>query len=275
LIFVPTFNEIATIEPLLDAFLALPTRSDVLVIDDRSTDGTTGRLAVRTAGDRRIGVIVRPGKLGIGSAHKLAWLHARRSGYSRLVTLDADLSHDPADVPRLLAALDAGADVAIGSRYAPGGKLDYQGWRLFLSRGANNVARMLLRLPITEYTTSLRAARLDRVPPGLVETIEDDGYAFFLTAAARFVRQGLRVVEVPIHFRNRHHGRSKIPRLEAVRGAVNLLRLSLDRDPVRGFALPERGEADCPACGRPYRIRTASGALTCLACLGRGSAPSS
>jgi len=270
LVFVPTFNERATIEPLLDAFLAFPARPDVLVVDDRSTDGTTGLLAARANADARLAVIVRPGKLGIGSAHKLAWLHARRLGYSRLVTLDADLSHDPADVQRLLAALDAGADVAIGSRYAAGGRLDYRGWRLFLSRSANGLARRLLRLPLTEYTTSLRAARLDRVPPGLVETIEDDGYSFFLTAAARFARQGLAVVEVPIHFRDRRHGRSKIHSLELVHGAANLLRLALERDQERG-AVPDLPEADCPACGRPYRMRGASGELLCLACFGRGA----
>jgi dolichol-phosphate mannosyltransferase len=266
LIFAPTYNERETIEALLDALLALPRRCDVLVVDDHSTDGTTALLAARAASDRRIGVIVRGRKLGIGSAHKLAWLHARRLGYSRFVTLDADLSHDPADVSRLLSTLDLGADVAMGSRFAPGGRLDYHGWRLFLSRSANRLARSLLRLPIAEYTTSFRAVRLDRVPEGLVETIENDGYAFSLSCAVRLVRAGLTVVEVPIHFHDRKRGSSKIPRLEIVRGALNLLRLALARRSAAFHVSLSAADMRCPACGQPYRIVTAAGDLRCLAC---------
>src|SRR5205823_1457161 len=113
------------------------------------------------------------------------------------VTMDADLSHDAADIPCLLAALDAGADVAIGSRFAKGGRLDYRGWRLFLSRMANRLARTLLSLPFKEYTTSLRAARLDRVPEGLVESIGTDGYSFFLTSLVGFTRARLEIAEIP------------------------------------------------------------------------------
>jgi dolichol-phosphate mannosyltransferase len=270
LIFTPTYNEHRNIGPLLDALLALEPRCDVLVVDDNSTDGTTELLRDRAAAEPRLHVVVRPGKLGIGSAHKLAWLHARRQGYARIVTLDADFSHDPADIPRLLATLDAGADVAIGSRYMPGGRLDYRGWRLFLSRNANVLARLLLRMPITEYTTSLRAARLARVPEGLVETIANDGYGFFLTCAVGFVRAGLKIVEIPIHFRDRDHGVSKIPRLEIIRGAVNLLRLVLQPD--RSFPprrLQPAGDT-CADCGQPYRTVLPAGAMRCLACLVTG-----
>ena len=107
-------------------------------------DGTLDVLAARAAAEPRVGVVVRPGKLGIGSAHKLGWLHARRMGYARIATLDADLSHDPADVQRLLDALDAGADVALGSRFVPGSKHDYSGLRLAVSQGANMLASSLL-----------------------------------------------------------------------------------------------------------------------------------
>jgi dolichol-phosphate mannosyltransferase len=244
----------------------------VLVVDDRSTDGTTEILLTRAAADRRIGLIVRPGKLGVGSAHKLGWLHARRLGYRRIVTLDADRSHDPTDVPRLLAALDADADVAIGSRFAPGGKLDYSGWRLFLSRTANYLARRLLRLPIAEYTTSLRAARLDRVPEGMVETIENDGYGFFLRCAVLFVRAGLEVVEVPIHFHDRADGVSKIPRLEIFRGALNLARLAMPMRGAKAGISLSRTLQDCPECGQPYHVPQA-GEVRCLACTYRSGAP--
>jgi dolichol-phosphate mannosyltransferase len=270
LIFAPTYNEHRNAGPLLDALLALEPRCDVLIIDDNSTDGTAALLQERRAQEPRLRVIARAGKLGIGSAHKLAWLHARRQGYARLVTMDADLSHDPADVPRLLAALDAGADVAIGSRFAVGGSLDYRGWRLFLSRTANRLARRLLRLPMSEYTTSLRAAKLDRVPDGLVECIANDGYGFFLTCAVEFARAGLKIAEIPIHFRDRDHGVSKIPRLEILRGAANLMRLIVQRRRQPRAHAPQPAGDRCPACGAPYRIAMPSGALRCLACLDRG-----
>jgi dolichol-phosphate mannosyltransferase len=229
LIFAPTYNESATIGPLLDSLLDLSGQCDVLIVDDSSSDGTREVLTARAACNPRLRVIVRSRKLGIGSAHKLAWSHARAQGYARIVTLDADLSHDPSDIPRLLTLLDEGADVALGSRFMPGGRLAYQRGRMILSRGANLAARWLLRLPITEYTSSLRAARLNRVPPGLVEAIPKEGYTFFLSSAVGFVRQGLRVREIPICFHDRQAGVSKIPRGEIFRAIANLIRLALFR----------------------------------------------
>jgi dolichol-phosphate mannosyltransferase len=272
LIFLPTYNECETIGRMIDALLALPISCDVLVVDDRSTDGTTDILLSRAATERRLAVMVRPGKLGIGSAHILGWMHARRLGYRRIVTLDADFSHDPADVPRLLTALDQGADVVIGSRFAPGGRLDYVGWRLFVSRSANYLARNALGLPISEYTTALRAAWLDRVPDGLVETIESGGYSFFLTCLVRFVRAGLKVTEIPIHFHQRTEGTSKISHLEIVRGALNLVRLTLRRKWQNRYALAGGAAPECPACNQPFLVRAPSGELVCVACSYREAA---
>lgn len=264
LIFVPTYNEAETINPLLDRLLNLEGKHDVLIVDDGSKDGTLDSLVARRRSSDSLRVIVRQGKLGIGSAHKLAWLYARKHGYARLVSLDADLSHDPADIPRLLAALDAGADVSIGSRYAPGGRTDYRGWRLLLSWTANKLARLLLRLPLSEYTTSLRAAKLDRVPPYLVESIETHGYGFFLICATRLARQGLVVTEIPTHFHDRHGGKSKIPRTELIRGVTNLLKLTINRRPAKLRALPN---ISCDSCGQSYGVISASGEETCLFCL--------
>src|SRR5262249_32247233 len=154
LIFAPTYNERQTIRPLLDRLLNLPEYCDVLIVDDCSRDGTAEFLGGRAATEPRLRLITRSGKLGIGSAHKLAWLHALQHRYSRLVTLDADLSHDPHDVSRVLLLLDQGAEVVFGSRFLPDSRLDYSGWRRFLSRSANRAARLLLHLPITDYTNS-------------------------------------------------------------------------------------------------------------------------
>jgi dolichol-phosphate mannosyltransferase len=270
LIFLPTYNERGNIEPTVDALLALPAQCDVLVVDDKSSDGTVEILRTLSLNNPRLMAIVRPGKLGIGSAHKLGWLYARRLGYGRIVTLDADRSHDPTDVERLLAVLDQGCDVAFGSRFMPGGKHDYRGWRLVLSSGANRLARTMLRLPITDYTNSLRAARLDRVPMGLVEMTPVDGYGFFLASAARMVRAGLLLGEVPIHFRNRDQGTSKIPRFEVVRGVLNLVRVALAAQRAQPAAFDD-ADRECPACHGPYLVAESAGAERCLACDGRPS----
>jgi dolichol-phosphate mannosyltransferase len=256
---------------MLEQLLALPEQFDVLIVDDGSNDGTQAAIAEHAARDPRVRLLDRGMKRGIGSAHRLAWLHARRLGYARIVTLDADLSHDPADIPRLLAAIDAGADVAIGSRFAPGGRLDYSGWRLFVSRLANSLARSVLRLPVREYTTSLRAVRLDRVPPGLVESMAKDGYSFFVTCMVYFARCGLKITEIPIHFHDRHSGESKLPPFEILRGAGNLMQLAIDRRPPSPLALLPQPDCDCPHCLKPYRVRTEDGGVRCLGCSGSGS----
>lgn len=269
LVFFPTYNEAETIELMLSRLLALPIQFDLLIVDDRSTDGTTQFIQNVAKANNRIRLIVRGGKLGIGSAHRLGWVYARRQGYSRLVSLDGDLSHDPADIPRLLAALDAGVDVALASRYAPGGCTDYRGWRLFLSSNANRFARPLLGLPFYEYTTSFRAAKLDRVPPGIVEGIARQGYGFFLSCVVGFAREKLIIAEIPIHFRDRHRGESKIPRFELVRGIANLLSNAIDRRPAKRSLLPESA---CPTCGSRYRVAMHSGAILCLECLAKEQA---
>ena len=265
LVFLATYNERSNIGALLDAIVDLPIRCDVLVVDDNSPDGTGNIVAERAAKDPRIGLVARPQRLGIGSAHRLGWLHARRFGYSRFVTMDADFSHQPADIPRLLQALDDGADVALGSRFVVGGKLDYQGWRLFLSRTANWLARKTLKLPLMEYTNSFRAARLDKLPLGLIESTTNNGYGFFLTGTVRMARQGLRMVEVPIHFHDRSAGRSKMPKFQIVLGAANLLYLFFNRQTYKENL--SDACVECGHCGQPYVITTQSDARKCLFCM--------
>jgi glycosyltransferase involved in cell wall biosynthesis len=267
LVCTPTYNEGGSIGALLDGLLASSRPFDIVIVDDGSTDGTQDQILSRAKTHPQIGLISRKGKLGIGSAHQLGWLHARRLGYARIVTLDADLSHDPADVPRLLDALDAGADVAIGSRFIEGGRLDYSGWRFAVSRTANIVARSLLAMPTYEQTTSLRAARLDKVPEGLVESMLHDGYGFFLSCMARFARAGLKIAELPIHFRDRNSGQSKLPPFEIVRCGVNLLQLAALRTNPAPIPLLPEDRCTCARCGRPYLIRTEAGGVRCLACL--------
>jgi hypothetical protein len=263
LVFTPTYNERESIGPLVDAVLAVTPACDLLVIDDGSGDGTAEYLRARAATDRRLTLLERRGKRGIDTAHKLGWMYARAHGYARIVTMDADLSHDPAEIPLLLAALDAGAEVALGSRFIPGGRLDYRGRRRVMSQVANRLAWALLGAGLHEYTTSFRAARLDRVPPGLVEGVPFGGYSFFLACIMAMARSGLAMAEVPIHFRDRTGGESKMPSGAIVNGVLNLLRHAVDRRaPVP--APPE----PCTACGGPFRVTLPGRGGQCLACFG-------
>ena len=230
LIFTLTYNEALTVNELLNVVLALPLDADLLVVDDLGTDGTADVLTRLALNSPRLDFVVRPQKLGIGSAYKVAWEYARRLGYSRVVSLDADMSHNPRDIPRLLAALDAGADVAIGSRFLKDSRIDYRGLRLFLSRSANLSVKLVTRLPISEYTTSFRAMRLSTIPHGLVEGISEDGYSFFFICMARFAQNHLAIKEIPIHFHERLAGRSKISKWEILHSTFNLMRLASERD---------------------------------------------
>src|SRR6267142_2392483 len=159
LVFTATYNEKDNVVPLVARITAAASDADILIVDDDSPDGTGRLLDELARANHRLMVIHRPGKLGLGSAHQLAMLCAMQNGYDFLVTMDADLSHDPADIPRLLQAL-GNADFVIGSRYMPGGYCDYGGYRRFVSMGANAAARALLRLPLHEFTTSFRAFRV-------------------------------------------------------------------------------------------------------------------
>jgi dolichol-phosphate mannosyltransferase len=259
LILLATYNERPNIDALLDAILALPIQADILVVDDNSPDGTALSVAARAASTDRLQLVVRQAQAGVGSAHRLGWVYARRLGYRILVTLDADLSHDPCDIPRLLSEIDRGADFVIGSRFIKGGRLDSRGLRLFASRSANWLARYLLWLLLHEYTNSYRAARLERVPPGLIETIDQDGYAFFMIAVVRIARAGLNIAEVPIHFRERASGRSKLPRWEIFRGIINLIRLAIDRRAYSPSSLLVDPLQESSGSGQSDRTGAASG----------------
>lgn len=267
LVFLATYNERLNIGPLLNAILDLPIHCDILVVDDNSPDGTASLVTARATTEPRLSLVVRPRRLGIGSAHRLAWLHARCFGYTHLVTMDADFSHQPSDIPRLLQTLDDGADVALGSRFVSGGKLDYRGWRRFLSRTANWLARSLLQLQLKEYTNSFRAVRLDKLPIGLIETAENNGYGFFLTETVRMARQGLRIVETPIHFHDRNAGRSKMPKLQIVFGAASLLNLALNCRPFDPNDVKSDIGVVCERCRNPYVITMRSNVSKCLYCL--------
>jgi len=224
LIFMATYNEASNIRTLLNDIWDKVPDADILVVDDNSPDGTGTLLNEIAATNNQLKVIHRPRKLGLGTAHHLAMIYAMQHAYDVLITMDADHSHNPADIPILLTKL-ADADFVIGSRYMRGGNCDYGGYRKFLSTAANTAARFLLGIPLHEFTTSFRAFRVSKLTKVNFVKMHNQGYSFFMESVYRFKQAGLTLAEVPIYFRHRNAGSSKIPRLEIFRGMLKLLHL--------------------------------------------------
>jgi len=260
LIFTATYNERENIPILLQDIWQHVSTADVLVVDDGSPDGTGELLRELVKTESRLHVIHRPGKLGLGSAHSLAMLYAIKHQYDCLVTMDADLSHAPSDIPRLIDGIEKGADFVIGSRYMPGGACDYEGYRKQLSVVGNRFARLLLQIPIHEFTTSFRAFRIDKLRQLDFRWINNYGYSFFLEVVFSLERAGLVIQEEPIHFYNRNYGSSKIPHLEIVRGMKKLITLWLTKifDSQGDKCSPNfhtTHQQHCLACQSPFLYR--------------------
>jgi dolichol-phosphate mannosyltransferase len=214
----PTYNERENLERMLGALEPHGVR--VLVIDDNSPDGT-GELADRLATEREwVSVLHRPRKEGLGPAYLAGFRDVLAGDAEYVLEMDCDFSHDPVDVPRLIAACEDGADLALGSRYVPGGGTE--GWglvRRLVSAGGSRYARTLLGVPIHDLTGGFKCFRRGVLEALDVDAVSSKGYAFQIELTYRALRKGFRVVEVPIRFRDRTHGRSKMSRtifLEAV-----------------------------------------------------------
>jgi dolichol-phosphate mannosyltransferase len=220
LLCLPTYNERENVGPVVEAILAAAPGLDVLVIDDDSPDGT-GQLAdALAARDRRVHVLHRVGKEGLGKAYLAGFAWALQRGYGLVLEMDADFSHDPSYVPILLARA-AQADLVLGSRYVPGGGTENWGLaRRLLSRGGSLYARLILGVPIRDLTGGFKCFRREVLEAIDLPTVECSGYAFQIELTYRTLRKGFRVVEVPIVFVDRRVGQSKMSRrivLEAVR----------------------------------------------------------
>ncbi len=210
---VPTYNEVDNLEQLVRAILDVDPSLGVLVVDDGSTDGTSA-LAHRLASEfENVDVIDRPTKSGLGSAYRDGFTKAIAGGANVCIQIDADLSHDPADLPALLSNISHGADLAIGSRYVPGGKTENWPWgRLWLSRWGNRYAAGVLGLAVNDATAGYRAYRTDALKWMDYETVNAEGYGFQIEMTHRMVRAGGKIVEFPIEFRDRRAGNSKLSR---------------------------------------------------------------
>jgi dolichol-phosphate mannosyltransferase len=224
----PTYNEAENIEAFLGAALAkLPADAHALVVDDSSPDGT-GEIADRiAAGDERVEVLHRPRKEGLGPAYVAGFRHALAHGAGLLIEMDSDFSHEPAYLPRLLEAAGR-ADLVIGSRYVEGGGVsDWGALRRAISRSGSVYARLLLGVGVRDLTGGFKCFRREVLEQIDLGAIRSRGYAFQIELTYRAIERGFRVVEVPIVFRDRRVGSSKMDRsivLEAI-WRVPLLRL--------------------------------------------------
>ncbi len=210
---IPTFNEAENIRPVLQRVLALPLGIDVIVVDDGSPDGTARLVQIVQAEQPgRVHLIERKGKLGLGTAYLTGFAHALAAGYEAICEMDADLSHNPSDLPALIEPIiTRQADVAIGSRYIGGVRvMNWPLTRLMLSYGAGMYTRAITRMPIFDVTAGFVCYHrrvLERIE---LHRVRSNGYSFQVEMKYRAWRAGFRVIEVPIVFTERTEGQSKM-----------------------------------------------------------------
>jgi len=218
---IPTYNEADNLPSMAEALLALPLPGlQLLVVDDNSPDGTgavADELAQRAneggRDRRRMAVLHRAGKGGLGTAYVEGMRKALGEGAEYVVQMDADFSHSPRYIPQMLGVMLAtGADVVVGSRYVPGGSLDegWSTWRRFISWWANLYSRMILGLRIRDMTAGFKLWRRQALLDIGLDTVRSNGYSFQVEMAYLSEKLGLRVIEVPIHFEDRRIGQSKL-----------------------------------------------------------------
>jgi len=226
---VATYNERENLESLVDALRRVAPWLDLLVVDDESPDGT-GELADRLLHERqRLWVIHRRGERGLGGALLAGFSWALERGYDAVVTIDADFSHRPEDLPAIVAAA-RDADLVVGSRFAPGAEIEGLSWtRKLFSRGVSYFTRFLLGTRCRDVGSNYRYYRSDLLRRMDLATVRSRGYSFQEESLFRARRVGARIVEVPIIFARRHAGESKVSLYEVLRSLIVVVRLSLER----------------------------------------------
>jgi dolichol-phosphate mannosyltransferase len=231
LVIVPTYNEASNLERLVNRILD-GGPFDVLIVDDHSPDGT-GLLADRLVARRptRVAVLHRPDKMGLGTAYITGFRYALEHHYERIFEMDADFSHDPAQLPALRAALDH-ADVVLGSRYVPGGATHHSAWRRAISQGGSRFAGLVLGMPFRDLTGGFKGFRSSVLAALDFDAIESSGYAFQIEVTYRSYQRGFRIVEDPIVFGARQAGSSKMNPAIVTEALLVVWRLRLQRAPA-------------------------------------------
>ncbi len=252
LVVLPTYQEAENIAEVLRRLRAAAPSVDVLVVDDSSPDGTA---AMAKAVNHELGgidVLVRPGKSGLGSAYRAGFAEGLSRGYDVLVEMDSDLSHDPAQLPALLRAVEDGVDLAVGSRYVPGGSVpNWPLHRRLLSRWGNRYAGAVLGLQVHDATSGFRAYGADALRRIDLASVRADGYGFQIEMAHRVASNGGRIVELPIQFVDRQRGTSKMSSRIIVEALVLVTWWGL-RDRLLHRGSPATAPAPVPARSRHH-----------------------
>jgi dolichol-phosphate mannosyltransferase len=211
LVVIPTYDEVDNVEPVVRGVRAAAPAADVLVVDDGSPDGTGDRADVLAAADPQVHVLHRRDKAGLGAAYRAGFDWGLARGYEVLVEMDADLSHQPGQLPAVLAGLDTGADLSLGSRWVPGGAVrNWPRHRRWLSRAGNVYVRLMLGVPVRDATGGFRALRRGTLEVIGIDRVASQGYCFQVDVVRRVFAAGLSTVEVPIEFVERERGYSKM-----------------------------------------------------------------
>ena len=226
LVFTATYNEAENILVFIRKVEKLNLNLDLLIIDDNSPDLTSKIIRDYSKNKKNINLIIRNNKQGLDTAHKLAYNFAIKNNYHNLITMDADLSHDPEEIPKFLNQLK-NYQFVIGSRYVVGGNCGMSGFRLLLSVCGNRLIKSLLNIDCNEFTTSYRGFNLIELKNFNLNIVSSKGYSFFMETIYQIHRQKIQIKEIPIFFKDRKMGSSKIPKIEIFRTIINLLKIKL------------------------------------------------
>ena len=224
LIFTATYNEKENVTNLINQINAISKDLDILIVDDNSPDGTGEILNNLMNIHNNLKVVHRKNKSGLDTAHKFGFEYAREKNYEKFITMDADLSHEPKEIPKILEILNKESFV-IGSRYIKGGSCEMSFLRTILSSVGNKIIKKFLNISSNEFTTSYRGFSLNKLEKFDLQLVKSKGYSFFMETIYRLNQNGIKINEIPIQFKNRTQGKSKIPKLEIFRTIKNLFLL--------------------------------------------------
>tara|TARA_B100000809_G_scaffold137676_1_gene135144 strand:+ start:791 stop:1486 length:696 start_codon:yes stop_codon:yes gene_type:complete len=224
LVFTATYNEVQNIKKLISLIYKNFPKADILVIDDNSPDLTYKLLKKLKKKYKNLKIKLRDKKYGLDSAHKFAYDFAKKNGYVKLITMDADLSHNPIEIKKIVRLLDK-SEFVIGSRYIKGGKCELPLLRYLISFFGNKFIKFFLGIKCNEFTTSYRGFNLIKLKNFSLKKIKSKGYSFFMETVYLINKKNFKITEIPIKFKNRIYGKSKIPKIEILRTFFNLIRL--------------------------------------------------
>lgn len=226
LVFTATYNESENISELISLIMKQNFKPDLLIIDDNSPDGTYNKVQQMQKKFKNLFLIKRNGKLGLDTAHKEGYDFAKKNNYDYFITMDADFSHDPSELPNFVKNLN-NFPIVLGSRYVTGGNCLMSGRRLIISKYGNKFMKFIFKFDCNEFTTSYRGFNLNKLNNFHLNLIKTKGYSFFMGTIYEIFKKGFKVKEIPITFKDRSKGYSKIPRIEILRTLKNIFFLKL------------------------------------------------